>query len=135
MANVLLVDDEADLLLALKALLVLHGHTVRTAENGAEALYAVSMDVPDIVVTDVVMPSMDGIRLVRALRAAPLLADIPVILTSAINVPRDLPVHAFLRKPFSAIELVDLRSRSISGKRTEVLTGVRKSTGRRRGSS
>ncbi|MFL9963349.1 response regulator [Paraburkholderia sediminicola] len=111
MANVLLVEDEADLLHALEALLILEGHNVRTAENGAEALHAVSQAVPDIVVTDAVMPGMDGIRLVRELRAAPLLAHIPVILTSAINVPRDLPVFAFLHKPFSAIELVGLINR------------------------
>jgi CheY-like chemotaxis protein len=110
MANVLLVEDEADLLHALEALLILEGHNVRTAENGADALHAVSQAVPDIVVTDAVMPGMDGIRLVRELRAAPLLAHIPVILTSSINVPRDLPVHAFLRKPFCAIELVGLIS-------------------------
>ena len=52
----------------------------------------------DLRLTDVVMPAMDGIRLLRALKAAPLLANIPVILTTGINVPRDLPVQAFLRK-------------------------------------
>lgn len=111
MVNVLLVEDEAELRQALGALLVLEGHSVRVAENGADALHAVSLDIPDIVVSDVVMPDMDGIRLVRALRTAALLAGIPVILTSTSNVPRDLPVHAFLRNPFSAIKLVGLINR------------------------
>lgn len=111
MANVLLVEDEVDLLQGLKAVLVLDGHTVQTAQNGADALHNVSLNFPDIVVSDVVMPIMDGIRLVRAVRAAPLLADIPVILTSAVNVPPNLPVDAFLRKPFCAADLVDLINR------------------------
>lgn len=111
MAHVLLVDDETDLLQLLEAVLVHEGHTVRTAQNGADALHDVWLNVPDIVVTDVVMPIMDGIRLVRALKAAPLLAHIPVILTSFVNVPRNLPVHALLRKPFGATELVDTISR------------------------
>jgi CheY-like chemotaxis protein len=57
------------------------------------------------------MPDMDGITLVRALKAAPTLADIPVILTTAINVSHALPVQAILRKPFSAADLVDLIDR------------------------
>jgi CheY-like chemotaxis protein len=108
MANVLLVEDDANFLHALEAMLVLQGHHVRLAGNGAEALHDVSLHVPDIIVTDVVMPAVDGIRLVRALKSAPWLADIPVILTTGINVPQDLPVQAFLRKPFTAAELAEL---------------------------
>jgi len=52
------------------------------------------------------MPVMDGIRLVRDLRAAPLLADIPVILTSAVNVPQNLPVDAFLCSPLALVDSV-----------------------------
>jgi CheY-like chemotaxis protein len=111
MANVLLVEDDANFLWALETMLVLQGHHVRMAGSGAEALRDASLYVPDIIVTDVVMPAMDGIRLLRALKATPLLADIPVILTTGINVPRDLPVQAFLRKPFSAAELAELIDR------------------------
>jgi CheY-like chemotaxis protein len=111
MANVLLVDDDANGLHALETMLVLQGHRVRTAESGAAALKVASLDAPEIIVTDVMMPGMDGIRLMRALRATPMLADIPVILMTAINVPRDLPVQAVLRKPCSAEQLVDLISK------------------------
>jgi CheY-like chemotaxis protein len=110
MANVLLVEDDANFLHALETMLVLRGHHVRMAGSGVEALHDVSLHVPDIV-TDVVMPAMDGIRLVRALKSAPWLADIPVILTTGINVPQDLPVQAFLRKPFTAAELAELINR------------------------
>ncbi|WNC95412.1 response regulator (plasmid) [Paraburkholderia sp. FT54] len=68
MANVLLVEDDANLLRALGTLLVVEGHRVRRAENGTEALNAASVEAPDIIVTDVMMPGMDGIALVRRLR-------------------------------------------------------------------
>jgi CheY-like chemotaxis protein len=108
MANVLLVDDDANGLQALETMLLLQGHRVRTAESGTAALTVVSLDAPEIIVTDVIMPGMDGIRLMRTLRATPMLAEIPVILMTAVNVPRDLPVQAILRKPCSAEQLVDL---------------------------
>jgi CheY-like chemotaxis protein len=58
MANVLLVEDDANLLQALGTLLVHEGHQVRRAENGTEALNATSVEAPDIIVTDVMMPGM-----------------------------------------------------------------------------
>ncbi|MFL9914718.1 response regulator [Paraburkholderia fungorum] len=61
MANVLLVEDDAHLLRALNTLLVVEGHRVRRAENGTEALNAASVEAPDIIVTDVMMPGTDGI--------------------------------------------------------------------------
>jgi CheY-like chemotaxis protein len=87
MANVLLVEDDANFLQALETMLVLQGHQVRMAGSGAEALHDAALYVPDIIVTDVVMPAMDGIRLVRALKAAPLLADIPCRLSCASRSP------------------------------------------------
>jgi CheY-like chemotaxis protein len=114
MANVLLVDDDANVLQALETMLVLQGHRVRTAESGASALNAVRLDAPEIIVTDVMMPDMDGIRLLRTLRSTPRFADIPVILMTAINVPQDLPVQASLRKPYSAAHLVDLISKLLA---------------------
>jgi CheY-like chemotaxis protein len=112
-ADVLLVEDDENFLWALETMLVLEGHCVRTAESGAEALDAASRHAPEIIVTDVMMPGMDGITLMRALKGTPMLADIPVILTTAINVPQDLPVQAVLRKPFSVAELADLINRLV----------------------
>ncbi|MFM0557972.1 hypothetical protein P0D69_44680 [Paraburkholderia sediminicola] len=63
---------------------------------------------PDIIVSDVMMPGMDGMRLAPAHKAAPSRAHIPVTLMTAINVLHVLPVQALLQKPFSAVERVDL---------------------------
>ncbi|CAB3795429.1 Regulator of RpoS [Paraburkholderia ultramafica] len=84
------------------------GHRVQRAGNGREAFIAASNNTPDIIVSDVVMPVMDGIRLVHALREAPMLVHIPVILTTGVNVPEGLPVQALLRKPFVAAHLLSL---------------------------
>jgi CheY-like chemotaxis protein len=111
MVTVLIVEDEPELLHVLEAILVLEGHNVLKAANGAEALNSVWLHNPDIIVTDIMMPGMDGITLLRALKAQPLLARIPVILTTAINVPKDLPGQGFLRKPFSAAALLELINR------------------------
>jgi CheY-like chemotaxis protein len=108
MAIVLLVEDDTNVLASMETLLVMAGHRVQRAENGNEAFLAASDDAPDIIISDVVMPVMDGLALVRALRAAPLLAHIPVILTTAVNVPQGLPVQALLRKPFVAAQLLNL---------------------------
>jgi CheY-like chemotaxis protein len=108
MAIVLLVEDDTNVLASMETLLVMAGHRVQRAENGNEAFLAASEDAPDIIITDVVMPVMDGLALVRALRAAPVLAHIPVILTTAVNVPQGLPVQALLRKPFVAAHLLNL---------------------------
>jgi CheY-like chemotaxis protein len=77
MFNVLLVEDDPEALAGVETLLAMAGHRVQRAGNGREAFIAASNDMPDIIVSDVVMPVMDGIRLVRALREAPMLVHIP----------------------------------------------------------
>ena len=69
MARILIVDDDADLLRMLRGILEVHGHTVSTASNGRDALNLTQRDRPDIVITDIFMPEMDGLELIRALQA------------------------------------------------------------------
>jgi len=76
--RVLLVDDEGAILSTLTEILADLGHSVRSAEDGEEALQA-ALDEPfDLVVSDIRMPRMDGLKLVEALRDRGL--DVPVIL-------------------------------------------------------
>ena len=60
MASVLVVDDEPDIRYLTQVNLELDGHRVMTAANGEEALAAVQVEVPDVVLLDVMMPGVDG---------------------------------------------------------------------------
>jgi FixJ family two-component response regulator len=83
LANILVVDDRPENRDLLTFLLASRGHDVRTANNGSEALDAVKKGRPDLVICDILMPSMDGYEFVRRLREQPDLAGTPVIFTSA----------------------------------------------------
>jgi CheY-like chemotaxis protein len=71
MYSILLVDDEADLLAAWHLILHAEGYEVRCAVNGVEALELMRQGVPDLVITDWMMPVMGGAELCRRLRAQP----------------------------------------------------------------
>lgn len=79
LARILVVDDEPDLRLILRRILERAGHDVADASNGADALESVRAAMPDLVVTDNVMPVMDGFELIRQLRADPATAQIPIL--------------------------------------------------------
>jgi diguanylate cyclase (GGDEF)-like protein len=84
--SVLVVDDEADKRLLLAFALENEGYEVRTASDGAEGLAAVEEQQPDLIVTDVMMPRMDGYEMIRRVRANPRTRFIPVIIQSAARI-------------------------------------------------
>jgi CheY-like chemotaxis protein len=81
-SRILVVDDEPDQRFLLRRILQRAGHEVREANDGAAALRAVRESAPDLVVTDVMMPVMDGVELLRCLRDDPSTAHIPVLAAS-----------------------------------------------------
>lgn len=99
--RILIVDDEFDLISTYELLFQFHDFTVLTAANGREALELARVTPPDVVLSDYMMPVMDGIQLLLAWRADPALAHIPFILNSAGKVltDMDLPYDAFYTKP------------------------------------
>jgi PAS domain S-box-containing protein len=108
--TVLLVDDNADMRTYLQRLLSARFDVV-TAANGEEALAAVEQRLPDLVLTDVMMPRLDGFELLKALRTNERTREIPVVLLSA-RAGEDSRVEGldagaddYLLKPFSAREL------------------------------
>ncbi len=110
-ATVLVVDDNADMRGYLARLLGAHW-SVRTTANGEEALRAVAERQPDVVVTDVMMPRVDGFQLLQALRSDPATRAIPVIMLTA-RAGREASVEGldagaddYLAKPFRADELI-----------------------------
>ena len=81
--HVLVVDDDADKTNLLEVALGMEGYDVRTAANGKEALAAVESYPPDLIITDVMMPEMDGYELARRIRQNPQTKFIPLILQTA----------------------------------------------------
>ena len=109
--RVLVVDDNADMRDYLARVLRAHWHT-ETANDGAHALALVRERVPDVIVTDVMMPNVDGFDLLQALRRSQATAHTPVIVVSARAGEEarleglQLGADDYLSKPFSARELV-----------------------------
>jgi len=81
--EVLVVDDDVDKLNLLKVALSMEGYLVRTASNGRQALAAVDSYPPDLIITDIMMPEMDGYELARRIRENPQTKFIPLILQTA----------------------------------------------------
>ena len=110
-ARVLLADDNADMREYLQRLLR-PGYEVTTVTDGKAALEAARLDPPDILLSDVMMPRLDGLQLVAALRADPRTAEVPVLLLSA-RAGQEAAIEGleagaddYLVKPFSAAELL-----------------------------
>ncbi|MEX1180550.1 MAG: response regulator [Cucumibacter sp.] len=80
---VLVVDDSITTRTLEKSILEAHGYEVRLSIDGRDALNQLRADRPDIVVSDIEMPNVDGFELVRAMKADRQLAEIPVILVTS----------------------------------------------------
>jgi DNA-binding NarL/FixJ family response regulator len=110
--RLLVVDDEPKLLLAVAAVLRAEGFDVTTARNGRDALMQIAKSVPDLVVSDILMPQMDGYALARHLRSADHTKLVPIVFLTAKDDTRDrvegfrTGVDAYLAKPFEPDELV-----------------------------
>jgi two-component system OmpR family response regulator len=110
--EILLVDDERDEVTILTFLLVAEGYRVQHAFDGLHALQLLSKTAVDLVLTDYLMPRMDGCDLLRMMRTSKETAKTPVLMISAL--PEVLvrmkcgPVGAFLHKPFPPKLLLSL---------------------------
>jgi DNA-binding NarL/FixJ family response regulator len=110
--RLLVVDDEVNLLAAVAAVLRGQGYDVATARNGRDALVQIARLLPDLVVSDIKMPVMDGYDLARHLRSAKHTALIPIIFLTAKDDTADRiegfrsGIDAYLTKPFEPDELL-----------------------------
>jgi len=89
MATILIVDDRPSNRSYLAALLGLTGHRLLEAEDGAQALASARAERPDLIITDLLMPTMDGYEFVQQLRADPDLKDTRIIIFSAVYSERE----------------------------------------------
>ena len=110
-SSVLIVDDNADMREHLRSLLQ-DRYSIATANHGKEALEKIKENIPDLVLSDVMMPVMDGINLLKAIKSNPDTEHIPVILLTARAGEEsrieglEIGADDYLIKPFSAKELI-----------------------------
>ena len=111
--RVLVVEDSATQAEHLKYVLEGHGYRVSVAKNGREAMALLAVDPPGVVVSDVIMPEMDGFELCKAIKTDESLRGIPVILLTTLAEPDDLIrgleslADNFMTKPFDEAALIE----------------------------
>ena len=111
-SKILFVDDERILRKAMEALLTEYNFKVTVAEDGEEALAKIAEDEPQLIITDIVMPKMDGLHMIKKLRTDKTMGSIPVIIISQRGDPQNrlegfrLGIDDYLPKPFTFEELL-----------------------------
>jgi len=117
--RLLVVEDEANIVEALSYVLQRAGFRVDTVSDGDEALHRLKRETFAAVVLDIMIPGMNGFEILRAVRADPRLAELPIIVLTARGQAKDremaeeIGASAFITKPFSNAELVE-RLRAIT---------------------
>jgi len=111
--TILVVEDDPDMRAGLQLSLEIEGYNVLTANDGAEALNLLASSVPHLILADLRMPQMNGLRLLDEIRGNEMWHDIPVIVLTAVADPKiqsDVTwrgAHACVTKPFELKTLLD----------------------------
>ena len=128
MGPLLVVEDIPNVLELLEVTLRFKGYPVVTARNGAEAIEVINRERPALVITDILMPKMDGYALVQRIRTDPKLRHIPVVFLSATYItPEDkafalsLGAVRFLEKPVDTEEFLLTIAEILTGSSPAVL--------------
>src|SRR5206468_1919113 len=115
MATILVVDDDASARDLIATVLGYAGHRVREAADGAEALTLAQSEPPELIIADLLMPTMDGFEFVRQLRELPTLAATPVVFYTATylesearNLARSCGVTHIITKPAEPQQILDV---------------------------
>jgi len=119
--RILVAEDDPDVLRMLEHVMKALGDVV-TAFDGQDALEKAVAARPDVIVTDVMMPRMDGFTLAKQLKATPGLANVPVVMLTARTGPRDViaginaGARFYVTKPFKTEELVSKVRKALGAK-------------------
>jgi two-component system, chemotaxis family, chemotaxis protein CheY len=122
-ARVLLVEDSRVVRRMVRDALSMDGHEIHEAEDGRQGLQAVERVAPDLVITDVNMPEMDGIALTRAIRGLPRFRFTPILIltTESSDAMKDAGRSAgatgWIVKPFEPVTLRGVVARVLGGLR------------------
>jgi CheY-like chemotaxis protein len=113
MAKIVVLEDDASTRRLVSAVLKKLGHEVIDVDNGAEGLLTVMAEQPDVVISDVEMPKMNGFEVLSEIRNAPETADTPVILLTSLSSRADMRkgmsqgADDYITKPFEPAELME----------------------------
>ena len=123
LAKILVVEDDADLLNMIKTMLQAVGE-VTLARDGQEALDLLKNGFrPDVIVTDLMMPRMDGLTLAKTLKGDPNVGNIPLVMLTAKSGPMDMitginaGARHYVTKPFKAADLIDKVKKALNARR------------------
>ncbi len=120
MANILAVDDMRSMRDLVKSVLEKRGHSVTTHDDGTSALAFAQSNKVDLVISDINMPSMDGISLVEALRGLPGYRNTPILMLTTEdaqdkkNQARAAGANGWIQKPFNPDRLVNAVDKTLS---------------------
>jgi CheY-like chemotaxis protein len=116
MARILVVDDEPDERFLVHRTLRRQGHDVTVADNGAAGLRAVERETPDLVITDVMMPVMNGVEFIARLRGNSATASIPILAASGdTNLAKG--ADAVLPKPYRDEDLIAIVNKLLASEK------------------
>lgn len=111
--KILIVDDSRTALILQTMILEKGPYLIRTARDGQEAVRMARSERPDLILMDVVMPTMNGVEACREMRADPVLRDIPIILASTRGEEQNVEAgwsagcNDYVTKPFNGAELLE----------------------------
>src|SRR5262245_2425178 len=120
--KIMVVEDDADLLQMIKTMLKAVGE-ITLARDGQEALELLKNGFkPDVIVTDLMMPRMDGLTLAKTLKGDPNIGNIPLVMLTAKSGPMDMitginaGARHYVTKPFRAADLIDKVKKALANR-------------------
>ncbi len=122
-STIMVVDDDPDLVDILRATLEQREFNVMCAYSGSQALAGLEKQKPNLIVLDIMMPEMDGLEVLRRLKAAPETSSIPIILLTALDHLKDISTgyemgaDHYITKPFKSAHLMTVIDHLLSGDR------------------
>jgi len=120
MATILLIEDKLEIRENLAEMLELAGHEVLLASNGIDGMNMAANKLPQIILSDIMMPKANGYEVIKTLKANSQTSHIPFIFLTAsterceMQAGLDLGADAYIRKPFDEEELMEVLSRCLS---------------------
>lgn len=124
MRTILVVEDDADLRYMFKTALAFAGFNVREAGDGYDALRMIDVDPPDLVVLDLMLPTISGAVVQQEIAAQALTRDIPIVIVTGSSMPFDeTRVACVLRKPATPNQLVDAVRQCLHSGRADRVQG------------